>query len=315
MHISVAICTYNRATLLGATLSRLGEIAQPEDATWEVVVVDNASTDHTQTVLRTFHDRLPLRVVEEPNGGLSHARNRALDHVQGDYVLWTDDDVQVDRNWLASFVAGVRRFPDGTVFGGPVSPWFPMPPDLELLEAFPALGLGFCGVDHQRPAGFLPDSLNINGANMAFHRGRTGALRFDPAFGMTPTGNVGGDERNFIDRCRSAGAAVVWLPDMQVRHYVMRHRMSLPYLLSYYRDLGVTTVRREGIPPGSQWFGVPRWLLREVLVTGIKTTLLKPFISRQRYLLALRSHHYSRGVIAECVAQGATGSRKLHGRE
>lgn len=301
MHISVAICTYNRASLLEQTLDRLTLVDPPLGATWEVVVVDNGSTDGTADVLRRFSDRLPLRTAQEAVNGLSRARNRALEHVQGDYVLWTDDDVEVDVGWLRAFTEGARQFPDATVFGGPVAPWFPSPPDPDLLEAFPALALGFCGVDHKVPPGLLGPEFNINGANMAFHRGRTATLRFDPAFGPARNRAIAGDERNFIDRCRSVGGSVVWLPDMRVRHYVMPERMSLHYLLRYYHDYAMTTVRRDGPPPGVRLFGVPRWALREVASSALRITMLRPFLARREYLLALRSHHYYRGVVRECL--------------
>jgi glycosyltransferase involved in cell wall biosynthesis len=307
MLVSVAICTYNRSDLLEQTLERLCHVVVPEGASWELVVVDNASTDKTQDVLGGFANRLPLRVATEPKGGLSNARNCALNHVRGDYVLWTDDDVEVEPTWLAALVEGARRFPDATVFGGPVNPWFPAPPDPDLLDAFPALRLGFCGVDHERTAGPLPEAMNINGANMAFHRGRTASLRFDPAFGPTQTSSVVGDERNFIDRCRAAGGAVVWLPDLRVRHYVMPHRMSLGYLLQYYHDFAVTVTRREGPPSGARWLGVPRWVVREVIGSGLRATVLRPFLDRRAYLLALRSYWYNRGVAEECRAQARAG--------
>ena len=314
MLISVAICTYNRAHLLEQTLDRLRSIAQPEGASWELVVVDNASTDRTGEVLSAFSTSLPMRTAYEPTSGLSNARNCALDHVRGDYVLWTDDDVEVEPGWLDALVQGARRFPDATVFGGPVNPWFPEPPDPDFLEVFPALALGFCGVDHRRAAGPLPAGLNINGANMAFHRERTAGLRFNPAFGPTHESVVVGDERNFIDQCRTAGGTVVWLPDLRVRHYVMPQRMSLDYLLRSYHDFALTVTRREGPPAGGRWLGVPRWVVREVVVSKFRTTLLKPLLSRRDYLFALRSYWYNRGVAAECVSQrwSRTGSRLGH---
>ena len=303
MHVSIAICTHNRADLLQATLERLCRLDQPDHATWDLLVVDNASTDRTPEVLAGFRDKLPLQNVHEPRNGLSHARNCALRHVTGDYILWTDDDVQVDTRWLASFVEGARRFSHATIFGGPVEPWFPSTPDRELMEVFPALRLGFCGVDHERPAGEIGGELNINGANMAFHRQRTAAFQFNPAFGPSATRVIVGDERDFIGRCRAAGASVVWLPDMKVRHYVMPERMQLGYLLRYYHDYATTVVRREGPPSGSKWFGVPRWVIREVIASRLKATVLRPFAPRRNYLLALRSHHYHLGVLRECRAQ------------
>ena len=109
MLITVAICTYNRATALEHALGTLTHLVPPHDARWELVVVDNASTDRTREVLAAFAGRLPLRVAFEQKSGLSHARNCALDNAGGDYVLWTDDDVEVGRCVGRREIASGRR--------------------------------------------------------------------------------------------------------------------------------------------------------------------------------------------------------------
>ena len=77
MHLTVAICTWNRAGLLARTLERLVAMESPV-APWEVLVVDNGSTDDTPRVLDRFASRLPLRRLLEPALGLSNARNAAV---------------------------------------------------------------------------------------------------------------------------------------------------------------------------------------------------------------------------------------------
>jgi glycosyltransferase involved in cell wall biosynthesis len=303
MHVTVVLCTWNRSALLRQALSALTEIDAPVDASWDVVVVDNASTDHTQDVLRAFANRLPLTIAVERKPGLSNARNCGLDHARGDYVLWTDDDVLVDRRWLVEFVAGVRRHPDASVFGGRILPWFPVPPDAGLLRAFPALEQGFCAVDHQIPEGQLPADMRINGANMAFRTSVARALRFDPNFGPTHGSAVVGDERDLIDRCKAEGHNPIWLPRVEVRHYVAPERMTLAYLQRYYRDWATTVVRREGVPAGSSLLGVPRWIPVAVIHTQIKALGARLRGRRDDYLVATREHAYMRGLLAECWRQ------------
>ena len=93
MLITIAICTYNRADSLSRTLQSLAAMRLPPRVDWEVVVVNNNSTDHTDAVIASFSgSRLPIRREFEPRRGLSRARNRAVDTADGDYILWTDDD-------------------------------------------------------------------------------------------------------------------------------------------------------------------------------------------------------------------------------
>ena len=67
--------------------------------------------DHTDAVIKAFADRLPIRREFEPERGLSHARNRAVDAAKGDYIVWTDDDVVVAPGWLAAYIEAFRRWP------------------------------------------------------------------------------------------------------------------------------------------------------------------------------------------------------------
>jgi hypothetical protein len=78
--------------------------------------------------------------------------------------------------------------------------------------------------------------------------------------------SVGGYEKaDFVLKLRSAGAQIVWVPAMRVKHCVDPRRMTLEYLRPYVKDLGRASIRFTGIPPGKHVHGVPRWLLREWL--------------------------------------------------
>src|SRR5215213_3679943 len=95
MRFTVAICTWNRAALLPEVLGRLAR-ARPPAGGWELLVVNNNSTDDTERVLDAFAGRLPLRRAFEQRQGLSHARNTAVKEATGEYLVWTDDDALVE---------------------------------------------------------------------------------------------------------------------------------------------------------------------------------------------------------------------------
>ena len=102
MLITVGICTFNRAESLRRTLNSLAAMEVPADFAWELVVVNNNSTDHTDAMINEDHGRLPIRREFEKRPGHSNARNRAIDAARGDYIVWTDDDVVVDPGWLSA---------------------------------------------------------------------------------------------------------------------------------------------------------------------------------------------------------------------
>lgn len=299
MHVTVVLCTWNRSALLSGALEAWTAVRAPHDATWDLVVVDNASTDDTQSVLRDFASRLPLTVVIETKPGLSNARNKGLDTARGEYVLYTDDDVRVSETWVAEFVVGIRRHPEAAVFGGRILPWFPAAPDPDLLKAFPSLALGFCAIDHDLPEGPLPPDKQINGANMGFHAETARSMRFNADFGPKWGEVVVGDERELIDRCRALGKPPIWLPAAEVRHYVAPERMTLEYLIRYYHDWGVTVVRREGPPAGARLGGVPRWLYTGLVESHIKRAAAWMTGRRLDRLVATREIAYLRGLLDE----------------
>ncbi|AMM51713.1 hypothetical protein TH61_11705 [Rufibacter sp. DG15C] len=120
--ISVIICTYNGARLLPKTLKHLAQQQVRDDVKWEVLVIDNASTDNTQIVIRDVwadgKSTVPLTVLYQANPGLSHARHMALENAAYEFVLFCDDD-----NWLAPTYVNnaydlMVRHPDVGVLGG-----------------------------------------------------------------------------------------------------------------------------------------------------------------------------------------------------
>jgi glycosyltransferase involved in cell wall biosynthesis len=96
----------------------------PGDFDWEVVIVNNNGTDHTDEVIAAFAGRLPLRREFEPEPGHTRARNHAIDAAKGDYIIWTDDDVVVDPQWLAAYAEAFRRWPEAAKVSPAARPMF-----------------------------------------------------------------------------------------------------------------------------------------------------------------------------------------------
>src|SRR6266516_4110960 len=108
--LSVVICTRNRPDSVRITLRSILACSYPGER-WEVIVVDNASEadPSIESAAREADGRIPVRVVHEPVPGLSNARNRGLRSAAGEIVVFADDDVEVDRDWLAVLAAPFRH--------------------------------------------------------------------------------------------------------------------------------------------------------------------------------------------------------------
>jgi glycosyltransferase involved in cell wall biosynthesis len=140
MFVTIAICSFNRAESLSRTLDSLVPMRVPSDISWELLIINNNSTDHTDNVISEYIGRLPVRREFEIRAGKSNALNRAVDIAKGDYIIWMDDDVLVDAGLLTAYVEAFRRWPDAAVFGGRIKPRYEAPVKKWVIESEAVLG-------------------------------------------------------------------------------------------------------------------------------------------------------------------------------
>jgi glycosyltransferase involved in cell wall biosynthesis len=136
MEISVVICTRNRAESLRRTLHRFSEITIPEGCSWEIIAVDNGSTDSTRTVIEEFRIASGLNVIYiyEPKPGLSHARNRGIREATGEMIAFTDDDIIVDTFWIQGIYREGCSNENAAMCFGQTKPYSPETPHLSTHE-------------------------------------------------------------------------------------------------------------------------------------------------------------------------------------
>src|SRR6476661_4896552 len=99
MQLSVIIATFNRAECLDQTLADFSRLDRG-GISWELLLVDNCSTDNTKEVALSYSNRLPLQYRFAPDAGKNHALNLALESARGDIIVFADDDITPDVNWL-----------------------------------------------------------------------------------------------------------------------------------------------------------------------------------------------------------------------
>src|SRR3954454_6830763 len=128
--VSLLICTYNRARMLGETLAALRELAMPVHCDAEILVVDNNSTDDTAQVVADAVPRstVPIVYLRESQQGKSFALNCGLAVARGDVIALTDDDVLPAQDWLSRIVEGFRERDVTFVFGKVLPRWGCVPP-------------------------------------------------------------------------------------------------------------------------------------------------------------------------------------------
>ena len=231
---SVVICTRNRSAALREACE--GALALAASFAWELVIVDNASTDDTLAVARSVARAHPgVRVEVEPTLGLSAARNLGVRLARGAWIAFLDDDALPGPSWLEAYRTALAA-PGVLAAGGPIDPLYggALPDWFE-----PHLALYLAAWDR----GETPHRLEYNeyprGANMAFRReafARCGD--FDRRLGRSGGSLRSCEEIELCLRIERAGGAIVYAPGARVRHRVETARLTPGWMATRFRAQG-----------------------------------------------------------------------------
>jgi glucosyl-dolichyl phosphate glucuronosyltransferase len=281
---SVVIPTYNRAALLRPTLERLAAL-RPRLTDWNVVVVDNNSTDETKAVVSAAAAAfpVPLRYVFEPRQGRSYALNTGIDATSAPVLVFTDDDVVVGDEWLDAAVDPLLTAGDGdggvSYTGGPVRPIWEAPRPPWLSSSRSDLWGTIAILDYGTEPFVFEDRRRVPlGANMAVTRSllqRIGG--FDGRLGRSGSGKhvLGQEVPEFLARSRAAGARGQYVPAMVVDHHVPARRLTKGYFRRWWYGKGLSRAALERIQPLTELgvdltkvrhlANVPRFMFRTAL--------------------------------------------------
>ena len=275
MDVTILVCTYNRAALLGPTLDSLAALRCPPDIGWEVLVVDNNSTDETKSVVERRQATFPsaLRYALEPRQGKSYALNTGCALATGALIAYTDDDVKVPGEWLERAVRPLMDRDDIAYTGGPVRPMWEVPPP-SWLDPSGNLGGTIAVKDHGATAFVFEDRRKTPlGVNMAVRRElveRVGGFRVD--LGRTGSSLLGQEQAEFFYRTRAAGARGLYVPEMVLDHHVPASRLTHRYFRRWWYWKGISQARVHRVHGRTELgvdlraarrlFGVPRFVVR-----------------------------------------------------
>jgi glucosyl-dolichyl phosphate glucuronosyltransferase len=298
MLLTIAICTWNRSMLLRQTLDQMTRLAIPEGISWELLVVNNNSSDTTEEVIKSFSGSLPIRYLFEPETGLSNARNCAVRHARGEYIIWTDDDVLVDRNWLASYAGAFVQYPDAAFFGGPILPVFEGTPPAWLTKILPQIPSAFGKIDLGKESCALTSEASLPwGANFAVRTREQLKHPFDPSLGLRGNKRVVAEEITMLSGLLDAGLSGRWVPDALVRHYIPKAIQTTDFLRKFYRALGEEKGRHLHDEASPKLFGAPRYLWRKAVTFEIKYRLRRYLSDPSVWIEDLKSSVRALGTI------------------
>lgn len=258
MEISIIIATYNRSESLKKTLESIKNLFIPEDIIWEIIIIDNNSTDNTKDIVEDFKSKTRLNIVYifEEKQGKPYALNHGLKVAKGEILAFTDDDVIIDRYWVYNILKAFKDT-NATCLGGRVLPlWAIDPPSWlreELYGCIALLDLGDKYLELVKPT--------IWGVNMAIKSSciKKYSLTFNTEFLKR------GEDTDLVEKLLLNKELVYYCPDMIVYHCIPTERMKKSYFRKWKFDQG--KFRAIYLETGlyKNIMGVPLFVLRQTI--------------------------------------------------
>ncbi|MBN1794267.1 MAG: glycosyltransferase [Candidatus Omnitrophica bacterium] len=234
MQISVVIPTYNNAEGLHNALHSILAAKAPEDAAYEVIVVDNNSSDYTKETVESVSPLFGgnIRYFCEPAQGSSCARNRGIKEAKGEFLAFIDDDVQVDALWLIEIVKNLRDRDVDCIAGRVLPKWEIQRPPWITDNLCKALGLLDYGDTPFRIISLLHEFIT---ANCVIRRSifNDEAYLFKTCLGHKGTNTQGGEDTEVFFSMMKGGHTVWYCPSCVVYHTIPRKRMLVRHFLKW----------------------------------------------------------------------------------
>lgn len=318
MRVSVAICTRNRAESLSRVLASAQQMTVTGGLEWELLVIDNGSTDRTTDVAAEFASVLPVRRVLEPRPGLANARNRAVAEAAGDYICFTDDDVTLEPSWLCAYAEAFDLHPQAVVFGGKITPVLEPPTPAWLENNYDLLS----GIVGHRDLGPEMARLSVEGnrlpygANYAIRMREQRAFPYDPELGISPVQHRSGEESQVIRAILNTGAEGVWVPKAALLHHVTKAQQTQRHVFRYQRGVGETWAYLDWkgeenffgpVPAGPRVLNVPLPVWKSLVLSWLKYRLTAAH--PDRWLWHWMTYGFARGAAEFWLRHGAYAAR------
>lgn len=251
VELSIIVCTRNRAKQLATLIHCLGSQTDIENLNWEIIIVDNNSSDNTKEVSYAFCEgsNLKINYVFEEKIGLSYARNTGILASKGSLLLFIDDDVLIPKEFVANALFGINEYPEFHIFGFRILPEWPEARSRDL--AFkPPWWMKF-----KKPFGLIQSFLPI-------HDHGVEALQYPNRFARNPIGacfivkkevfeklgpfreNLGAGQSGLCEDTEYFWYAmlnsfkILYWPHAVLYHTVDPKRLTVSYLHKWYFNLG-----------------------------------------------------------------------------
>lgn len=241
MDFTVAIPTFNGASRFPAVLDRLREQQGLEDIPWEVMVIDNNSTDETKQVVESYQANFPcpLRYCFEEKQGAGYARKLAIREAKSELVGFLDDDNIPELNWIQTAIEFAEKHPHVGAIGSQIHGDFDIDPPQELKPLLPYFAISEWGDKPFQYDRMLPPSAGLVVRRQAWIECVPEKTILN---GRTKDNFVTGEDIEVLAYIQRKGGWELWYnPKMEVNHKILISRFEKAYLVNFFRGIGLFT--------------------------------------------------------------------------
>lgn len=257
--VSVIVCCYNSAQRILATLKCLVDQELEAGFNWQIIVVNNASSDNTRKVVEDFRDSIRwherILIVDELRPGLANARRTGIETAVYDLLIFCDDDNHFDPKYLTLSVELMNRHPEVGIAGGWCKPKLPFYPGKWIEANYGALAIEA----HPRPAGYVDW---VFGAGMIIRKSIITELQRNGIelllSGRKGSKQTSGDDAELCLMARFLGYKIYYCPNLILDHCISPARLSKwnfvkanyrnVFMLVYF-DIMHHFISQSGTPP------------------------------------------------------------------
>jgi len=254
-NFTVAIPTYNGEHRLPEVLEKLRSQINTENFSWEILVVDNNSTDNTKQVVgeyqKTWHQNYPLKYYQEKQQGAGFARQRAIKETKSDLIGFLDDDNLPSENWVAAAYVFSQEHPKAGAYGSQIHPLYEVEPPENFQRIAPFLAITERGENpilYHPFSKLLPPSAGLVVRKQAWLENVPNKLVL--------TGRANGkmltsEDLEVLSYLQQSDWEIWYNPAMEIYHKIPSWRLEKSYLISLIRGIGLSryVTRTIGVKP------------------------------------------------------------------
>ncbi|MBI4783349.1 MAG: glycosyltransferase family 2 protein [Oscillatoriophycideae cyanobacterium NC_groundwater_1537_Pr4_S-0.65um_50_18] len=301
MDFTIAIPTYNGEHRLPEVLEQLRSQVNPAELQWEILIVDNNSSDRTPEVIQAFQSHFPvsIRYLKASRQGAGYARQVAIQAAQSSLIGFLDDDNLPDENWLNQAYEFAQTYPKAGAYGSHIRGEFEINPPQNLQRILPFLAITERGEKPSRYAsikGVLPPAAGLVVRKQAWldhvpEEGILMKLKFQRS-----DGNHCGEDLEALSYIQRSSWEIWHNPSMKVAHKIPSWRLESSYLLPLFKSIGLSR-------HVTRMLGVKSWQRPLFLIAYLGNDLRKSFLHYLKYRSKLQTD-----LAAACEMQLFLGS-------